>query len=428
MGWASKNLSISLIPIFVLVVFMANPAFAHEQEPTRYLAITTHPTNHLAGESVRISGEYVNGTDYPISGMILLKAYDKDELDKAEPGEDVDEIKSALVFANEGSFQDKSFAFTKSGTYLVTAHSELETIGKTEIHVTDFYLIPAFYIAIAAVLAIAGLMYVMTQIGGPNLSLSVFRVSRFSLVSIFVLCMVLFFISSNVEYGTQSPVGIILKEPDKSDDETETIKSESDDPLRLDWVLHFGQYSVNPSDEEVGLSIPLFIMIFGVLGGYLRFFYFTSRPWLREEMLNRLDDTLEYFTIWLDEENYLKNEKGGKLHPVSDEKEKYDIVLKNAYYGHFHPTLSMILTNRVMSDLSLLLIAPVLAVMMFFVLSQSGLDPSQHVLSFAVSSFLAGLFTEDVIKKLKTMQNQDEEPKKSSKKSQNEELPEPPAD
>ncbi len=341
---------------------MTNPAFAHEQEPSHYLVITTHLTNHLAGETVRISGEYVNGTNYPINGMILLKAYAKDDFDNAELGEEVDEIKSALVFAKDGSFQDKSFAFSESGTYLITAHSEIETIGKTEVHVTDFYWIPAFYIAIAAVLAIAGLMYVMTQIGGPKLSLSVFRVSRFSLVSVFVLCMVLFFISSDVEYGTQSPVGIILKEPDKSDDINENAELESDDPLRLDWVLHFGQYSVNPSDDDVGLSIPLFILIFGVLGGYLRFSYFTSRPWLREEMLNRLDDTPEHLSIWLDEEAKLKNKDNKDLFVVADEKEKYDRILKNAYYRHFHLTLSMILTNRVMSDLSLLLIAPVLAI------------------------------------------------------------------
>jgi len=409
-----KLFDLKLIGILVIVVFfMTVPAFAFTP-PDRHLILSPHTSNHLVGENVAIPGLYVDGTDHFIQEYITIKIFDMD-------GSNVNELYFSKINAENGRFSDKRFSPNQTGNYLVYAESTSGTIGKVSFQVVNFYETFAFLILIVLVISFGLLMCIMAFIGHKIITVPLYHVSRFSLITIIVFCMLSFFIVSNVEYGTNSAIGIIFTDQIAPEDKSDAIALGLPAPLKLDWVLKFGGNYNN--DKPSGLEIPLYILIFGVLGGYLRFFYFTANPWLRKEILKRLDETTEkYFVhkmgdglpsetndVVIDE----KSEEGEITISTKIKNVKYKIIMHEAYAGKFYPVLSVVLTNRLMSDLSLLLIAPVLAVMLFFVLSQSGLNLAENVLTFAVTSFTAGLFTEDVIKKLKPGSKKDDQPESS---------------
>ena len=244
------------------------------------------------------------------------------------------------------------------------------------ITVVDFTSTPQFVVVVMAISALIILLTIVSSFraGKANVSLSVFRVARFTLVSIIVFGMVSFFYFSDIEYDRGGTLGIVLYEFSE--------ERKFDQPLDLNWVLHVG--GVSQEQYRGGLIIPIYILIFGVFGGYLRFFYYTANKWLKREVLSQLTDK---------ENERIFEDKSC----LSTANEKYDLIESEAHAGRIHSILARVLTNRVMGDLSLLFIAPILAVMMYFVLSQSGLNETDNVWTFAVTSFAAGLFTEKVI-------------------------------
>jgi hypothetical protein len=413
-----KLFDLKLIGILVIVVFfMTGTAYAQlEEAPSQDLILSTHTNTHLVGEHVSISGKYSDTTDKFIVKTVDIKIYNS-------TGHRVDDFK---VTTTDGRFLDKSFSTNVPDRYKITAESETGTAYSTLFFtVVNFHETFAFLAIMVCVISFVLLMGIMAFIGRNIITIPIYHVSRFSLISIIVFSMLSFFIVSNFEIGTNSAIGIIFSDQIPPEDKDNANALGLIAPLKLDWVLKFGGNISNT--EPAGLEIPLYILIFGVLGGYLRFFYFTSNPWLKREILKRLDKSKERYFIQNGGDglpvsgNENKegeglhidpvNKEGKRLHIDTDNKnEKYKIIINEAYtVGHFYPVLSVVLTNRLMSDLSLLLIAPVLAVMLFFVLSQSGLNLVENVLTFAVTSFTAGLFTEDVIKKLKTGSKKDDD-------------------
>ena len=288
---------------------------------------------------------------------------------------------------------------------MVVAESESGTDASFQIIAVDFTSTISFWILIITGAAFAALLFIVAWIKKKeSITLSTYHVTRFTLITLIAFGMVSFFIFSDIEYGVNSPVGIVIKEHMSSDNgkgESVGIKK-FDEPLKLDWVLHIGGHSAD--NYATGLKIPIYILIFGVFGGYLRFFYFTAHPWLKTEMLEQLTNIEEEFVVKVTVNSVEKP----VVKVTDDPLVKFTYIMKGAFEGDIHSTLARILINRVMSDLSLLFIAPVLAVMMYFVLSQAGLDELEHVWTFAVTSFAAGLFTENVITKLSEMNKKDE--------------------
>jgi len=380
-----KLFDIKLICVLALVVFfMSGSAYGVEPEkgPSQYIVLSSHAGKHLAGQSVTISGLHFNSNNDMLEDAITIKYFDTKTV-----RENVDEIHSNIVYSKNGSFSDSGFIPPKHGIYLVVAESESGADGKLQIRAVDFTSTMSFVILIMPIAAIIILLALMSLIKKEKskITISFYHVSRFSLISIIALGMVSFFIFSDIEYGVDSPVGIVINEHIPSDDGKDKSTG-IDEALKLDWALHIGGHSKD--NYSTGLKIPIYVLIFGVFGGYLRFFYFTANPWLKTEMVNRqLTGTKEKI----------------RGETVTDRLVKFRLIMEDAFEGIFHPTLGRVLINRVMSDLSLLFIAPVLAVMMYFVLSQAGLEESENVWTFAVTSFAAGLFTENVITKLSEM-------------------------
>jgi len=395
-----KLLDVKLICILTLVVFFmsANAYGEPEEAISQYIKLTPYAGKHLAGQSVTITGEYYNSNNEFLEEVITIKYFDT----KTDRG-NVDELHSNTVFSNNGKFTDRSFIPPEPGIYLVVAESEMGTDNKYQIHAVDFTSTTSFGILIVTISAFVGLLGIMGFIDKEGLKISIYHVARFTFITIIAFGMVSFFIVSDIEYGVNSSVGIVIKEHITSDigNEESAAGKKFSDQLKLDWVLHIG--GLSGDNYAAGLKIPIYILIFGVFGGYLRFFYFTANPWLRPEMLRQLNSKPEL----IETDPPRVPARDPPRVEIEDPEVKFKQIMDDAYDGVFHPTLARVLTNRVMSDLSLLFIAPVLAVMMFFVISQSGLNEFENPLPFAVASFVAGLFTETVITKLSAAAKKD---------------------
>jgi len=388
-----KLLDVKLICILTLVVFfMSGSAFA--EEPTRgaeqFIELSSHADRYLVGQNVAISGKFFDSNHKPLQGSIELKYFhikSDIELDPRHQRSSVD--------ATKGMFFDTSFIPEKSGIYLVEARSDSGSFDSFNVNVVDFTSTIQFAILVVSIAALIILLVILSSIntGKGNITISAFRVARFSLITIITFGMISFFIFSDIEYGRGSPVGIVLHEFAE--------EKAFDKPLKLDWVLHIG--GVSQENYLAGLTIPIYVIIFGVFGGYLRFFYYTANKWLKKEMMGELTDR----EFKIDPETEKDELVDGEQIPYNKGVE-FDEIMSRAGKGIFDETLGRVLTNRVMGDLSLLFIAPILAVMMYFVLSQSGLDEGENTWTFAVTSFAAGLFTETVITKLSNMAKKDE--------------------
>ena len=357
----AKLFNLKSICIFTLVIFfMSGNAYA--QDPIRgtneFIELSSHADKHLVGQNVAISGIYYDSNGQPIDGSIKLRYFYTPLNNELVFGDDRENLS-----AKNGMFFDTSFTPDKPGRYLIEAESQSKAFDSLHITVVDFTSTPQFVVVVMAVSALIILLTIVSSLrtGKGNVSLSVFRVARFTLVSIIVFGMISFFYFSDIEYGRGGTLGIVLYEFSE--------ERKFDQPLDLNWVLHIG--GVSQEQYRGGLIIPIYILIFGVFGGYLRFFYYTANKWLKREVLSQLTD----------KENELIFE-GKPL--LSTANEKYDLIESEAHGGRIHSILARVLTNRVMGDLSLLFIAPILAVMMYFVLSQSGLNETDHVWTFEI--------------------------------------------
>ena len=69
---------------------------------------------------------------------------------------------------------------------------------------------------------------------------------------------------------------------DATDNKLNSDEFGIDEVLKLNWIVHIGGHSND--NYSTGLQIPVYVLIGGVFGGYLRFFYYTSSPWMKKEV------------------------------------------------------------------------------------------------------------------------------------------------
>jgi hypothetical protein len=103
-------------------------------------------------------------------------------------------------------------------------------------------------------------------LGINNYALS--EILRFICISGIIISVVLFFSFIDEPIGGNGPVGLV-KQPMNS-----TALS------TYQWIINIGGTIAGPADTEpykTGIQIPIYVVIFGIVGGYLRYLYKTSK-------------------------------------------------------------------------------------------------------------------------------------------------------
>ena len=101
-----------------------------------------------------------------------------------------------------------------------------------------------------------------------------------------ILLAVLF---TGVEWGANSRIGLIIKSP--VDEKGQVRLNSLGEPVGNQWMLNVGGTPRNSYSE--GVQIPVYVVVFGIIGGYLRYLYDTARyvearKTLEEEVLREV--------------------------------------------------------------------------------------------------------------------------------------------
>lgn len=339
-----------------------------------FIVLSTFGEKTLVDQRVTIRGSLFDTSNNPVEETVEIKVFDLSNSINAKV------IYSNVNYAKNGQFQDNGFIPPKAGIYTIVAESS-DTNTTYNIRAVDFYQTNSFIVLLISATSFVLLVSLTGFINHPKIKLVSYRVLRFTLITIIAFGLVGIFLLTDIEIGTEAPMGIVIAEFGILDtNPPSTVNDEIlDNFTKLDWILHIGGHSQD--NFASGLKIPLFIIIAGALGGYIRILNYASQSWIKEQLLDQLE---------------------GDTESSESKQKKYNEIIKDANdIGKFDPVLSMLLTNRVIADLALLLISPVLAIVVYFILLQGGLNVVEDVWTLTVAGFAAGLFTETVISSTK---------------------------
>jgi hypothetical protein len=204
------------------------------------------------------------------------------------------------------------------------------------------------------------------------------EVLRFIFISGIIFSIILSLVFVNEKVSEVSPIGIVTKNIISRDESGKIVTSPgADEPGLLgdgQWVLNIGGQA---PEYKFGMQIPIGIIVFGIAGGYLRYLYKTSKLYQEyKSQTGSLTEVKKENRIWI-------------------------------FY-------------RSLEDISLLFLSPLLAVALWIMLTQAGMQGQEAIYTLSVVAFTVGLITEEVVQALITftrsvMSGQNKEQSKNTK-------------
>jgi hypothetical protein len=187
----------------------------------------------------------------------------------------------------------------------------------------------------------------------PEYDFRIWEIYRFLCITGIAMSPLLLFIMTNIGIGTNSPIGLVIRQP--VDEKGIPLLDANKLPISQ-WVIHVGGTQNN--NYATGLNIPFYVIGLGILGGYLRYLY----------------DTYE--------------KVHEKVHEEGDKKTKR----KPKGYEEIKPAQFL---HNTFGELAEVLLSPLLAIAVWFILSQGSAYANTYVL--AAVSFVVGLIANEVI-------------------------------
>ena len=304
------------------------------------------------------------------------------------------------------------------GNYQISANATgLSSNALTSIRVIPFYQSPVTYFLLVSLSSFAGLMIATTLSRLRNSLIG--EVLRFVFISSLVLSVLSTFIFVQDEFGRGAPLSLVRKPS-----------------FGGQWVINIGGI---PTDYTFGIQIPIYVFIFGLAGGYLRYLYKTAKLHkIRNNGLqqvsvfdwdkvpgadeNRLKEFLKQnFGIGWAENGSVKKDQDGKTINISNGKDQLlimfnedgdtaDVLRDKNSKPIYHFLVNektdgklVIYPENISSfyqsleDVALLFLSPLLAIATWFLLGQAGLTEASGIFMLAAISFTVGLVTDNVI-------------------------------
>jgi len=348
------------------------------QTSTIAISLTTDHKIYAVGDPIRIVGKVLNGSGFvPNLPVTIVVNQTSNSLHIPLVGGQ-NELKSPRTTDNITTTTSRTGFFSYNttifdvGDYKITAFAKPD--GKQEnafvvFHSTTPFLTLPFYMFYIALAFFIILLFVMvhappvvslynipttsteTKAEHHNrISFARFEVVRFFCITGIVVAIMVALVYSEVQLGANSPIGFVRQHPGKLLQNMTTSQ----------WVINIGG---DPADNYAGgIQIPSYVVIFGILGGYLRYLY-----GLR----------------------FLYG-KGKKEDPKSVDPEWGDIEVTNP----------LALFKHSLRSLALIFLAPLLAIGIWFIVVQGGVATVTGKFAIAALSLTIGLITEEAAQAL----------------------------
>jgi hypothetical protein len=293
-------------------------------------------------------------------------------------------VYNTSIFSINGSYTDNVLNTQSSGTYNISATlANWNEMSLTKVEVENpFTTITAkiIYIGIVSFVLLLILPGLFLKWRGVQDGVHLIEKTNFALISASVVSVILGFTLADVTIGANSPVGIVLKQP---------LEGEGQTTQGPEWIVNIGGHPNNNYAD--GINIPIYVVVFGIIGGYIRYLYdtATSNEERTEEGLKKIKEGID--SKQDNDFKYLEiKERGTELKKVAMRLETRKFFLYQA-----------------LRDLALLILSPLLAIAVWFLLVQVGVQGQQEgaqgqtgVFILATISFTVGLITDEVVQVL----------------------------
>ena len=321
----------------------------YAENPT--ISIVTDRTKIVPGNFIGISGTVRDMSGNLANAKVVL------EVIHMKPRQENIVYKASFFTSGEegflGTFYDIGANINEVGNYKIKATTSIngfkeDTLVYLEV-VNLFYTVAAgfAYLGIAA-FVIFVVIILKTITSKPTVR----EILRFVCITIMAVTPAAVFALTDVEIGQNGPFGLVV--------------SSTIDPaiqfLNYEWVINIGGYYPY---YETGVQIPVFVLIFGVAGGYIRYLHTTYKLFAKESLLVKVP-----------------KKEGNEMHKVRIE-----------------------VLHQSMKDLALLFLAPLLAIAAYFLLLQSGIEQNNFP-TIAAVSFGVGLVTDNIVARLEDIVGQ----------------------
>ena len=259
------------------------------------------------------------------------------------------EYRSSLLVA--APFKEFGFSSIQPGTFNATVFTIVD--GSMESASTIFKIVDLFHTQTAYMiyLSIGFLAALMILIAVGIRNIAIDEILRFIFLSGMVGSILVGFLVSDKQFGIRSPIGIVVKSTN----------------ITNEWVLNIGGGPPNfagiPS-YNTGLQIPIYVLIIGLVGGYLRYLYKTSKLLTDNELIK----------------------ERRKIKMLLGKEHTRNIARQIAFY-------------QSLKDLVLLFLSPLMAVAVWFLISQW--RPTENsVQLIGLVCFSASLLTVEIVNTL----------------------------
>ncbi len=376
--------------VFILVILIA-PIIVQElygQEPAEnvtpsqnnvtqppaspVISVNTDKPKYSPGQLVRIIGN-VTGVDGMVfdTNVILETKKTHDIVPNSNSGlvdlwpfdysyvevKDSKPLHRAVLLPKNGTYTDPVVNLG-SGKYNVSALASFNgTIFSdwTTFEVTDWMASPTFLVLVATLIFFAVLIAIVFGFDGRKPYR--FEALRFICISGIALLPLTAFFLTDVEFGPNSLVGLIVKH--QLDQNGNVVLDRNGQPLRQ-WMINFGGDPT--SNYQSGIQIPFYVFTFGLVGGYLRYLVKTFRKGGITGIEHQKAIVKELLETSMSKAELAKTVNGGGQ--LTPEEQRKNI---NEEFRRLEKTQFL---RETLSELAELMLAPVLAIAAYFLLYQ----------------------------------------------------------
>lgn len=332
------------------------------------IAVGIDNSKYSQGEKVSILGRLYNGTGFssePVRIVVSKTHYEyfggyhplnKSEVIPAAVGSILSDSLGGFIY---------NISLQEVGKYLVNASANIS--GNYAESVSGFEVKSIFtsWSAIMAYFAISSLLLLLVVVWRGNSKfrdlsnpqqfrlmqndIANYELLRFLCLSAIAGFLILSFVFADSEIGVNSPVGMVKQ------NFASLNKTQMESDLESQWVINVG--GSQEDNYTGGIPIPTYVVILGLVGGYLRYLY----------------GLRYFFGRWIKDGGYEDVEK---------------------YWGDLNVMDNMSFLRHSLRSLSLFFLAPLLAVAVWFILVEAG---TTGKFAIAAVSFSIGLITEEAI-------------------------------
>lgn len=265
----------------------------------------TNNDKYLTGSKIIITGKILDGCGKPLDTPVLIELIEIDphkSVESQATQKTISSIKQSKI-SHLGEFE-QIIEISKAGDYIIKVSVPTEE-NKTEssfypIQIRDFAQTKVGMGIFAEIFFIASLLtliYAQLRHGWSIPSVEPFR---FALLTLCSVIPIIVFIAADVELGQDAPFGFVIKNFDEPIKEVIfenfagqtgiiNVSQQEATLSKFEWMINVGGSPID--NYSTGIQIPIFVLVFGMIGGYLRFLRKTSQGWVKE----KIEDSVDFF-------------------------------------------------------------------------------------------------------------------------------------